>query len=186
MRENFFEFQPKFKLLIAGNHKPRIISFDRAIERRLKLIPFEHPVPMGEVDKQLKDRLAATQAPGVLAAMVRACLEWQRKGLQDPAAVAEAVAEYREESDAVLRFIEECCEYDKFSENETRARELYQAFKRWSKTTEDYCGTETWFGRLLTLKGFKKRRDSRGFIYEGLSLKESQQSMGQEDARYGN
>jgi putative DNA primase/helicase len=186
MRENFFEFQPKFKLLIAGNHKPRIISFDRAIERRLKLIPFEHPVPEGEVDKQLKDRLASTQSAGVLALMVRACTEWQRHGLQDPQAVSEAVKEYREESDAVLRFVEECCEYDQFAENETRARALYGAYKTWSKTTEDYCGTETWFGRLLRLKGYKRERDSKGYYYVGLSLKDPQQTTTQEDARYGN
>jgi putative DNA primase/helicase len=40
MRQDFFEFTPQFKLLIAGNHKPSLRSVDEAIRRRLHLIPF--------------------------------------------------------------------------------------------------------------------------------------------------
>ena len=170
MRENFFEFLPKFKLFIAGNHKPRIISFDRAIERRLKLVPFDRPIPDDQIDTTLKDRLASTQGEGVLALMVQSCLLWQKDGLKQPNAVTEAVREYREESDAVLRFIEERCNVDSFGE-ETPARELFKAYKLWSKTTEDYCGTETWFGRLISLKGYKKGKNTKFRFHEGLSLK---------------
>lgn len=40
MRQDFFEFTPQFKLLIAGNHKPGLRSVDEAIRRRFYLIPF--------------------------------------------------------------------------------------------------------------------------------------------------
>ena len=40
MRQDFFEFVPTFKLLIAGNHKPSLRSVDEAIRRRLHLIPW--------------------------------------------------------------------------------------------------------------------------------------------------
>ncbi len=39
MRQDFFEFIPQFKLLIAGNHRPGLRSVDEAIRRRLHLIP---------------------------------------------------------------------------------------------------------------------------------------------------
>jgi len=43
MRQDFFEFTPQFKLLIAGNHKPSLKSVDEAIRRRFHLIPFVVP-----------------------------------------------------------------------------------------------------------------------------------------------
>jgi putative DNA primase/helicase len=39
MRQDFFEYIPQFKLLIAGNHRPGIRTVDEAIRRRMNLIP---------------------------------------------------------------------------------------------------------------------------------------------------
>lgn len=57
MRQNFFEFAPQFKLLIAGNHKPRLSSVDEAIRRRLKLLPFTVTIPESERDLGLAEKL---------------------------------------------------------------------------------------------------------------------------------
>ena len=35
MRQDFFEYTPQFKLVIAGNHKPAIRNVDEAMKRRL-------------------------------------------------------------------------------------------------------------------------------------------------------
>jgi putative DNA primase/helicase len=40
MRENSFEFDPQFKLIIAGNHAPHLRNVDEAMRRRLHIIPF--------------------------------------------------------------------------------------------------------------------------------------------------
>jgi hypothetical protein len=40
MRQDFFDFDPTFKLFIAGNHKPRLHTIDEAMRRRLLLVPF--------------------------------------------------------------------------------------------------------------------------------------------------
>ena len=45
MRQDFFEFAPQFKLLIAGNHKPGLRSVDEAMRRRFNLIPFTITIP---------------------------------------------------------------------------------------------------------------------------------------------
>ena len=45
MRQDFFEYTPQFKLLIAGNHKPGLRSVDEAIRRRMHLIPFTVTIP---------------------------------------------------------------------------------------------------------------------------------------------
>lgn len=45
MRQDFFEYTPQFKLVIAGNHKPGLRSVDEAIRRRFNLIPFDITIP---------------------------------------------------------------------------------------------------------------------------------------------
>ena len=40
MRNDFFEYGPQFKLLVAGNHKPGLRAVDEAMRRRFHLIPF--------------------------------------------------------------------------------------------------------------------------------------------------
>ena len=38
MRQDFFEYRPQFKLVIAGNHKPSLRSVDEAIRRRFHMM----------------------------------------------------------------------------------------------------------------------------------------------------
>jgi putative DNA primase/helicase len=59
MRQDFFEFTPQFKLLIAGNHKPSLRSVDEAMRRRFHLIPFNVTIPLEERDPNLAEKLKA-------------------------------------------------------------------------------------------------------------------------------
>src|SRR5262249_9400947 len=65
MHQDFFEFIPKFKLMIAGNHKPSLRSVDEAIRRRFNLVPFSVTIPAEERDETLAERLR-TEWPGIL------------------------------------------------------------------------------------------------------------------------
>src|SRR6185437_4865978 len=76
MRQDFFEFLPQFKLVIAGNHKPGLRSVNEAIRRRFNLIPFTVTIPADERDEMLSDRLRE-EWPGILAWMVEGCVDWQ-------------------------------------------------------------------------------------------------------------
>jgi len=49
MRQDFFEYTPQFKLIVAGNHKPGLRNVDEAIRRRLHLVPFT--VTIGEEER---------------------------------------------------------------------------------------------------------------------------------------
>jgi putative DNA primase/helicase len=69
MRQDFFEFTPVFKLIIAGNHRPGLRSVDEAIRRRFHLIPFTVTIPEAERDQQLGDKLQA-EWPGILHWMI--------------------------------------------------------------------------------------------------------------------
>jgi putative DNA primase/helicase len=79
MRRDFFSFTPQFKLMIAGNHKPRLRSVDEAMRRRFHLIPFAVTIPPEHRDKNLADKLKP-EWPAILRWMADGCLEWQRIG----------------------------------------------------------------------------------------------------------
>ena len=85
MRQDFFEYRPAFKLIIAGNHKPSLRSVDEAIRRQFHLIPFAVTIPPEERDADLAEKLKA-EWPGILAWLVEGCLEWQTEGLRPPTA----------------------------------------------------------------------------------------------------
>ena len=59
MRQDFFEYVPQFKLIVAGNHKPGLRSVDEAIRRRLHLVPFTVTIPERERDPELGEKLKA-------------------------------------------------------------------------------------------------------------------------------
>ena len=66
MRQDFFTFEPTFKLLIAGNHQPGLRNVDEAIRRRFNMLPFAVKIPPAERDKDLPEKLKA-EWPGILA-----------------------------------------------------------------------------------------------------------------------
>src|SRR5262245_12321485 len=109
MREDFWEFPPTHKLILCTNHKPKVRGNDHAIWRRLRLVPFVVTFAEEQQDKQLPEKLRA-EAEGILAWIVRGCLEWQRQGLGAAGAVDSATREYRSEQDVVSAFIAERCQ----------------------------------------------------------------------------
>ena len=57
MRQDFFQFTPQFKLIIAGNHRPGLRTVDEAMRRRFNLLPFYCDVPASERDLELTEKL---------------------------------------------------------------------------------------------------------------------------------
>jgi putative DNA primase/helicase len=130
MRQDFFEFAPAFKLIIAGNHKPGLRSVDEAIRRRFNLIPFTVTIPPEERDDQLAEKLKL-ELPGILAWMLEGCLDWQEQGLTAPQIVTEATAEYLQDEDALSAWIDECGERD--PRGRELATDLFSSFSQWAK-----------------------------------------------------
>jgi putative DNA primase/helicase len=78
MRQDFFEFMPVFKLVIAGNHKPGLCSVDEAIRRRFHLVAFAITIPPEDRDKDLASKLRA-EWPGILQWQSMAASSGRRK-----------------------------------------------------------------------------------------------------------
>ncbi|MBI4395445.1 MAG: bifunctional DNA primase/polymerase [Elusimicrobia bacterium] len=168
MRQDFFEYKPQFKLLIAGNHKPSMRDVDEAMRRRLHLIPFTVTIPPEKRDKALTERLLE-ERNGILKWAVEGCLEWQRIGLKPPASVVEATEEYFESQDALGRWMEEECV---INPNYTATTEdLFYSWKAWSERCGEYTGSLQKFSEDLQKKGFARNRSSKKKGFRGLTLK---------------
>lgn len=162
MRQDFFEFTPQFKLLVAGNHKPSLRSVDEAIRRRLHLIPFTVTIPPDERDELLAHKLK-DEWPGILAWAIEGAVEWGMTGLQPPERVREATETYLSEEDAFIAWAEECCERDPNSWEKTS--DLFRSWKCWAERSGEQVGSQKAFSQTLASRDFKreKRRDGRGF-----------------------
>lgn len=170
LHAEWFDFKPTHKLWLYGNHKPVIRGTDNGIWRRIALIPFLVTIPPNEVNAQLPAMLAA-EAAGILAWAVEGCIEWQRDGLQPPAAVMAATQEYRSESDLIGAFLAECTTQDPRAR--ARANQLYKTYTTWAEQNGETPVTSNRFGRSLGERGYQKETIGGGFIsYRGIGLLE--------------
>lgn len=168
MRQDYFEFSPQFKLVIAGNHKPGLRSVDEAIRRRFNLVPFTVHIPPEERDERLTDKLKA-EWPGILAWMVQGCLDWQRLGLDPPAVVKSATAEYLEAEDALSSWIDDKC--DRSEQSRESSTDLFLSWKSWADAAGEFAGSQKRFSQKLEDRGFEKIKDRHGRSFTGLRLR---------------
>lgn len=167
--QEYFEYEPHFKIILTTNHKPRIRGNDCAIWRRVRLVPFTWEIPEERRDPDLADKLKAEMA-GILAWAVRGCFEWMnRKKLESPEAVTAAVLDYQKEQDTVQRFVDDCCECgaDDFKES---AKSLFAKYRAWASENGEYSLSANRFGRRLQNLEFEKYHSREGNFYRKIRL----------------
>src|SRR5215216_1249687 len=173
MKAEWFDFAPTHKLWLSTNHKPEIRGTDVAIWRRIRLVPWTVTIPPAEQDKKLPIALRHELA-GILAWVVRGCLQWWCEGLQAPDEVHKATGEYRAEMDVLAGFLAECCELD--TGHWEYAKDLYECYKRWCDENGERPEPQRKFGGRLGERGFQRDRGgSRGAgIWRGVRLTEGE------------
>lgn len=173
MRQDYFEFTPQFKLLIAGNHKPSIRGVDEAMRRRLHLVPFSVTIPAEQRDAELVERLKE-EWPQILDWMITGCLAWQQYRLAQPECVVNATEGYMETEDALGQWLLECC--DQKASSYTLASVLFKNWRIWAENNGEWPGGTKSFSQSLEDRGFKRKKQSgtgqRGFI--GIELNQDQ------------
>jgi putative DNA primase/helicase len=167
MREDFWWFDPTHTFLMLTNHKPVITGTDEGIWRRIRLVPWGVVIPEEEQDKTLGDRLAL-EMDAILAWLVAGYADWKANGMGEPEAVSLATAAYRDESDAIARFLAEKC----MGHGMVRSADLFAAWQKWCATESEEPGTQTAFSNELTERGYDKERKGAGMFWQGLSLTE--------------
>jgi putative DNA primase/helicase len=163
MRQDFFTFDPTFKILIAGNHKPAIRVVDHAIRRRFKIVPFTNKPK--HKDTKLTEKLKA-EWPGILRWAIDGCLEWQRQGLNPPEIVSNTTNEYFAEQNTFARWLEECCDIGPYKQDSHA--NLFRSWKKWAEADGEHAGSGKAFtDRLLKALGDAcsraRGKSTRGF-----------------------
>jgi phage/plasmid-associated DNA primase len=167
------QFAPTHLVLLITNHKPRANAEDDALWNRIVLLPFNlrfvaQPTEPDERqrDPHLRQKLTEERS-GVLAWLVKGCMEWQRDGLNIPDEVRASTDSYREEEDLIGQFIEECCFVG--SRATCTTKELYTTYRSWAEDMgQNAMGSNT-FGRRIG-KRFERKRSNKAFFYIGIGL----------------
>lgn len=161
-----FTFKPQAKFWLSVNHKPLVNDDSSGFWRKVRLLPFSQSFE-GRCDPHLETKLRA-EYPGILAWMVRGCLEWQQRGLEAPDIVKAATLEYRTESDPLAAFIAEACTLN--PDATTKASNLYKRYKSWAEDSglgDRERLSSTKFGAVLGSR-FTKRHTEHGTFYDGI------------------
>jgi phage/plasmid-associated DNA primase len=143
-------------------------SVDEAIRRRLHLVPFTITIPIGERDPSLSEKLRA-EFPGILAWCIQGCLDWQQYGLNPPAIVRNATADYLAGEDAIGRWLADDCISD--GACWTLGAALFSDYKAWCERTGERPMSQKGLTQALEGRGFVQKRTNaaRGFV--GIALR---------------
>jgi putative DNA primase/helicase len=168
MRQDFFEYTPQFKLVVAGNHKPGLRTVDEAMRRRFNLVPFTVTIPPKERDGALGEKLKE-EWPGILQWAIEGCLAWQHEGLNPPASVISATREYFTEEDSLGLWIGDRTERKAGAFESTSV--LFSDWKAWAELAGEFVGTDKRFSTLLENRGYEKGRSKTARGFKGITLR---------------
>lgn len=169
MRQDNFTFKPQFKLLFSGNHQPELRDVDKAMKRRIQMVPFT--ITPARPDAELKDRLRREEWPAILAWMIEGCLQWQRERLNPPAIVTVATDEYFENEDGIARWAKEVLEPAGSTEG-VSSQELFQSWQEWANPRKEFVGSMKRLSSALIARGWPRWQDpnTRRMGFAGIRL----------------
>jgi len=182
LHKDFFEVDPHFKIILSGNHKPRVDDDSDGIWRRLLLVPWMIQIDKAKVDKALSSKLRK-EAAGVFAWMVEGALEYLNYGLETPRQVTAASEEYRQESDGIGTFIRLACVVTGSTEDKEEPLDLYMAFEKFADREGVFKVTRSTFEKRFSkaterafegpdgqMRQFKRHRSNGRTYYQGITI----------------
>jgi putative DNA primase/helicase len=170
MRQDNFTFKPTFKLLIVGNHTPRLRNVDDAIRRRFNIAPFVHKPdsPDRQLEAKLKD-----EWPAILRWAIEGCLDWQKNGLMRPASVKAATGKYFADQDLWTQWLDEECDAEPGNRwKMAGSGELFQSWTAYARAAGAEAGSRVEFAENLEKLGFEPDKGTRGRrVWRGVGLR---------------
>jgi putative DNA primase/helicase len=162
-----FTFQPQFKLILVGNFAPKLRGRSPSMERRLRIVPFNH-VPQ-KPDRHLKTKLEA-EYPAILRWMITGCSEWQRDSLGTAPAITTATLSYFEQQDAFGRFVDEMCIVG--PGHCLKPGILLASFNNWAKANGEETVSSNALAEFIDRSAGLRREKSHGVRWvRGIGLK---------------
>lgn len=155
-------FKPSHTALMVTNYLPKIQGNDPAAWRRIRVIPFNVTVPVGQRDTQLGERLER-EADAILAWALDGLADYHAQGMNEPPAVTGATGEYLRASDAVSRFIDEACIISPAVS--VRFKQLFEAWEKWSSNDDTQRLGKFQFTTEMEAHGWKSDKSHARIIH---------------------
>ena len=168
MRQDFVEFLPSHTPILVTNHLPKVRGDDPAVWRRLRVVPFDVVIPPAERNPHLDEELQAAR-DAVLTWAVEGWRDYRARGLAEPESVLAATDAYQADSDAVRRFVAECCHVSPSAF--VSSGDLFERWQQWAA----YDGAEHLsakaLGQALDRLGYPSAKAGRGLrVRRGIGL----------------
>jgi len=168
MRQDFFEFMPHFKLLIAGNHQPRLKNVDESVVRRMVMIPFNVTISPEQRDTQLGEKLKA-EAGQILSWCVKGSVQYFERGLDIPESVTSASKEYIQNEDVIGEFVDTCME--EFS-GQIEVHVVFEIYTNWIRSQGySYPKTERQLRKEFKDRGYTIKRSNSVYYIHNMRVK---------------
>jgi len=179
--ENEANITPTWKLFFYTNHVPPNIAKDFSLQQRLVYLKYplkfvENPDPNDKLqrlkDIDLPTKLRA-EASGILARLVRGCLQYQEMGgLHPPAKIRADIDDLAKSQDTFQLFFAENVKED--SQGSVTFKRLYEFFSQWYTEEIDESGryqpTKKAISTWLERHGYERRKPSGVATVYGLQL----------------
>lgn len=152
-RQEYFEFEPRFKLWLYGNHKPVIKGNDVGIWRRIHLIPFT--ATFSEKEKISFGKLVSEllkESSGILNWALDGYKDYVQNGLAVPSTVSQATITYKNEQDVIGRFLKEKCVIGVTAN--CAAKDMYKNYSKWCQENGEQPLSQRKFNSKLRDMGF--------------------------------
>jgi putative DNA primase/helicase len=168
MRGDFFTFPRTHKMVVLGNHMPRMKDVSHAMRRRLQMVPFRAVFDI-EPGPLMRNRLKSEASGAVLAWVIEGAQYWQDMHTAPPLVVTDMTTEYFSDQDLMGQWLAENCE---------RRAGAFELLSTLHKNYKGWCevqGVSAWsnlaLSQHLRSAGFEKRHTMAGKVFHGLELK---------------
>ncbi len=167
--QEFFEFEPQWKIFMATNRKPEIKGQDEGIWRRIHLIPFNYKFTDEERILNYDKILIDEESSGIFNWALEGCLEWQKNGLGMPDEVKAAVQEYKDEMDILGEFLSNACIKDGSCKVENS--KLHKLHSIYCKSINQHTWSMKYFSNKMKERGEQGAHTMYGNVWFGYKLK---------------
>lgn len=163
MRQDFFEFEARFKLWIAGNGRPTVKDPSDGVWRRMHRVQCLGKVAEDAVIRNYGELLYAEEASGILNWALAGLADWWALGeeLGIPQSVREDVQSYRDDEDYEAQFVAETLDVTASADDVLTHAAVYQAYRTWAEAAglaRVDVRNSVHFGRALARLGMGQDR----------------------------
>jgi len=169
--QEYFEYLPKFKVLLAVNNLPRIFGNDKGIKRRICIIPFMRTFENRNCDKNLKRKLSE-ESDGIFNWIIEGAKIYLQEGLPECKLVLDATTKYLDEMDEIQNFLTDCCNVE--TDNRTKRTPiatLFSKYQSWGKMNGiEPVGIRV-FGDSVKSKGITQGKSGKFRQWIGITIR---------------